>query len=256
MFETSVVRAHAQAAEGRLSLLTISLIAHSAVIIGAVAVSIASVDFPKVAPDENAHAPIFARVTIPPPLGTPDGGGGPKPKPAAQPQQPKPAVALPTQPVAPRQVPDAIPDVGSSSTTSQTPVDGPPGTGEGNPGPRGVEGGDPNSIFNELTDVLPAPEQPGKIYEAHEVKAPVLIQRVEPNYPNAFRPVRLKVTVVVRCIIDKNGNVRDAEILRPGPPAFNAEVIDAVQKWRFTPGSLNGIAVDTYLNLTVYFSVS
>ena len=254
MFETSVVRAHPQAG-GRLSLLTISIIAHSAVIVGAVAVSIASVDFPTTAPDENAHAPIFARVTIPPPLGRPDGGGA-KPKPPEQPQQQKPAVVVPAQPVAPTQTPDTIPDVASTPSNVQTPTDGFPGTGTGpNPGPQGSPDGDPNSILNELTEVLPPAAQP-KIYEAHEVKAPVLLQRVEPNYPNAFRPTRMKVMVVVRCIIDRNGHVRNAEILKPGPPAFNAEVINAVERWRFTPGSLNGIAVETYLNLTVNFSIN
>ncbi len=254
MFETSVVQARTQAAGGRFSLLTISLFAHSAVIVGAVAFSVATVEFPTTAPDEVSRAPLFAQVQIPPPLGNPNGGA--KPQPAQQPQQ-KPAVALPTEPVAPSHMPEDIPDVAASSS-STTPGDASgPSTGTV-PGPVGVPWGVEGSL-GEL-DAPPAttttPPVQERIYEAHEVKAPVLIHRVTPDYPNAFRPSRLKVMVVVRCIIDKNGRVRDAEILKSGPPAFNAAVTAAVHQWRFTPGSLNGVAVDTYLNLTVNFSVN
>jgi protein TonB len=65
----------------------------------------------------------------------------------------------------------------------------------------------------------------------------------------------LPATVVVRCIIDRNGHVRDAEVIVPAMPPFNAEVLKAVAQWRFTPGMLNGQPVDTYMNLTVRFEV-
>ncbi|HYI08789.1 MAG TPA: TonB family protein [Thermoanaerobaculia bacterium] len=254
MFETSVVQARTQAAAGRFSLLTISLIAHSAVIIGAVAVSIASVEFPTAAPDEMGHAPIFQQVSIPPPLGNPNGGA--RPVVAAQPERRQ--EPAPTQPTAPSIVPDTVPAIdaplnatgdssGDSSSSTGT-VPGPIGV------PWGVEGS-PGDLDAPPAIVTTPPVQE-RIYESHEVKAPVIIRRVDPEYPNAFRPTRMKVMVVVRCVIDKNGQVRNAEILKPGPPAFNAQVLHAVQQWRFTPGSLNGIAVDTYLNLTVNFSVN
>ena len=254
MFETSVVRAQAQAKKGRLSLLIISVIAHSAVVIGAIAVSIASVDFPANAPDEFGQAPVFMPVRIPPPLGNPN-GGAPKPQPAAQP-----AVTPPPQPnqlTAPAVIP---PDVLTVDAPSN--------------GPATATGGDPNATSTEPVGELwgtegstgdlggppgPATKQPQveeKIYEVHEVKAPVLLHRVAPPYPQQLVSTRKKATVVVRCIIDRNGHVRDPQILRPDLPPFNAAVIDAVQQWRYTPGSRNGVAVETYLSVTVVFSVN
>ncbi|HEX8618047.1 MAG TPA: TonB family protein [Thermoanaerobaculia bacterium] len=255
MFETSMVRAQAQTA-GRVSLLTMSLVAHSTVILGAIAFSLASVDFPTNAPDEFALAPFIASVRIPPPLGNPN-GGAPKPQPPAVKSAATPPVQ-PNQPTAPSQIPNDIPTVDAPSTASTT-----TGTGEPNatgtvPGPVGVPWGTKDSVGD--LDAPPAPATNAtpveeKIYEAHEVKAPVLLHRIDPPYPPQLVKTRIPALVVVRCVIDKNGRVRDPQIVRAALPPFNAAVLDAVQQWRYTPGSRNGIAVETYLTLTVTFSV-
>lgn len=250
MFETSVVQAHAQAARGRLRLLTISVLAHTAVV-GVVAVGIASVEFPAQPPDEIATVPIFADVRIPPPLGTPDGGAKPQP----QPQAPRPPAPQPNQVTAPPAVPETIPDVPSGSSSGGEVV----GEGTGTqPGPVGVPWGVAGSPGDIDAPPFGAATQPveTKIYEAHEVKAPVGVYRPHPPYPNVLLRTKMKATVVVRCVIDRNGNVRDAQILVPALPPFNESVLRTVQTWRFTPGSLNGQAVDTYLNLTVNFAVN
>ncbi len=254
MFETSVVRVQAQAAKSRFSVLTISIIAHSAVVIGAIAVSIASVDFPTNAPDEFAQAPIFMPVRIPPPLGNPN-GGAPKPQPVAKPVV-TPPQPQPNQITAPPDIPNTIPTVEAPSNGSSTTTGDPNATSTE---PLGVPWGVKDSIGD--LDARPAPitnQQPveEKIYEVHEVKAPVLLHRVAPPYPQKLVGTRMKATVVVRCIIDKYGRVRDPQVVRPSLPPFNAAVIDAVQQWRYTPGSRNGVAVETYLSVTVTFAVN
>ncbi len=257
MFETSVVRARAGAARGRLSLLTISVIAHTAAILGTVAVSIASVDFPAHAPNEFAHAPELTPVRIPPPLGDPNGGARREtPQPAQQPRQAA-APVQPTQPTAPSTIPE------HTTEAAQAPVNAGSG-GEGIPGatstaPLGLAWGTENSPGD--LDAPPAPAttvQPvqEKIYEAHEVKAPVLLHKVTPEYPAILRNVGMRATVVVRCIIDKNGRVRDAQVTVPAMPPFNQAVLNAIEQWRYTPGSRNGVAVETYLNVTVTFSTT
>lgn len=252
MFETSVIRAQAQAATGRLSLLTISVIAHSSIVLGAIAVSIASVDFPALAPNEYSRAPVFAAIQIPPPLGNPDGGARPQP---AQPQPP-PKPPVNTQITAPPNVPDDVPVL--DAPTSGTGDSNTPGTVEG---PIGVPWGTKNSIGNldapPVVDVPVQPQVEAKIYQPHEVVAPVLIRRVDPRYPPQFQRIGVTATVVVRCVIDKNGSVRDAEVVVPAAMApFNAEVLNVVSQWRYKPATYGGRAVDSYLNLTVYFSVT
>src|SRR2546422_3641769 len=68
MFETSVVHVQARAADRRLGLLTISVVAHAAIIIAIVAAGLASVKMPNQAPLQMT-IPFFEH--IPPALGNP-----------------------------------------------------------------------------------------------------------------------------------------------------------------------------------------
>ena len=252
MFETSVVRAQATAARGRYSLLTISLMAHSAVILGAIAVSVATVNFPLAAPDEMVSLVNVMPVQIPPPLGTPDGGKKPD---AVQPAQKPPTPPPANQITAPPAIPDEVTPVQNVSTG---PADGTgPDTGT-TEGPKGVPWGDPNSPGDlDAPPVINAgPPVEEKIYTAGgEVIAPEIIRRTEPVYPRALQVMRLSGKVVVRCVIDKNGHVRDAQVVFSKHPAFSDSVLKALQSWRYKPASMRGQAVDCYLDLTVDFGV-
>jgi periplasmic protein TonB len=253
MFETSVVQAQAQTG-GRLSLLTVSVIAHSAVVIGAIAMSIASTEFPTNAPNEFELAPMFRPVSIPPPLGRPDGGAVKPPEPRQKPAAPAPVQT--NQVTAPSTVPDTI-------TTAEPAASSTPGTGDPSATstePRGVAWGDPNSISDDL-DAPPGPlttaqPEPEKIYEVHEVKPPVALYKPQPQYPSHLIRTRMPATVVVRCVIDKNGHVRDPRIVVSSMPPFNKAVLETIATWRYTPGSLGGVAVETYMDVTVKFSVN
>lgn len=251
MFETSVVAGRAQASARRYSLLTISLAAHSAVIIGAIAMSIATVDFPSTAPDAFARAPLFEQIQLPPPLGTPEGGPAPRP----EPQAPAPAPP-PNQVTAPPVIPDEVPqlETGTGPATSEPSAGSGTGTVGGPIGlPWGVPGGAGPLDGPPVTSTQPVAEE--RIYESHEVAPPRIIHRVDPPYPPIMIRVGKDATVVVRCVIDRNGRVRDAEVIRKDLQPFNEAVLRAVQQWRFTPGRLGERTVDTYMNLTVTFSV-
>jgi protein TonB len=250
MFETSVVQARNQAAGGRLSLLTVSVIAHSAVILGAIAFSIASVDFPTAAPDAYEEAPVFIPVRIPPPLGDPNGG---KPEQPAQQKAATPPPA-PTQITAPSQVPENVVPLDTPSTAVAE-SDGPPaGTV---PGPVGRPDGVKDSIggLDGPPIVNAAPPVENRIYQSYEVKPPILLSKIDPAYPHIFVHAGIPSTVVLRCIIDRNGHVRDPEIVVSGRKPFDDAVIAAVQLWRYNPASLRGTAVDSYLDVTVHFTV-
>jgi protein TonB len=256
MFETSIVSQQNAQPARRVRLFTVSLIAHTAVIFGTVAVSIASVDFPAQAPDEYRTAPQFA-VSLPPPLGDPNGGARPQPKPAQPAQTPPPQANQVTAPPAiPDEVtpaePSTIASTGSGDATGES--DG-PGLVEG---PVGVPWGDPNSVATDLTappSVPTVPQVEERIYQASEVKAPVILRKVEPRYPSSMSRVGMAATVMVRCIIDKNGNVRDPQVIVSSMPPFNASVLEAIKQWKFTPGTLRGQPVETYLDLNVRFEV-
>ena len=259
MFETSVIPAQVQTARGRFSVLTASVFAHSAVIVGMVAMSIASTDFPAQAPAEYSRAPVFMPLTVPPPLGNPNGGAQPKPQ--AAPVKPAP---LPAEPTAPSVVPESVTKVSESGTSESAAVTTDAGSGSGSgtgteSGPVGVPWGVKDSVGDlDAPPVpldVPAAQPEQKIYEAHEVKAPVLISRVDPRYPQALVRTGMPATVVVRCVIDRNGNVRDPEIVTATAPPFQTEVLRAITQWKYKPATYGTRPVDSYLHLTVTFRV-
>lgn len=249
MFETSVIRSQAVASRRRFSLLSV-LVAHSAAIIGAVAVSVATVDFPTSAPDQFELLRPVEAMTVPPPLGRPEGNNKPEqPKQEAKvtpPVQPKEQTAPPIVPDAPAQVAEGPATSGATDPNAEL------GTG-----PKGVPDGDPNSVLKDfdvpLTATTPAVEE--KVYVVGgDVKPPRVISRVEPRFPQALVIARMSGSVTVRCTIDRNGAVRNVEVVRSTFKGFEEPVLEALPRWRFAPGSLNGRAVDTIFELNVQFS--
>lgn len=85
------------------------------------------------------------------------------------------------------------------------------------------------------------------------VKAPVIITRVEPEYTEIARKARIKGIVIVEAVIDRQGNVTEARILKPLPMGLDQEALRAIRLWKFKPGTLNGQPVPVYYNLTVNF---
>ena len=62
-------------------------------------------------------------------------------------------------------------------------------------------------------------------------------------------------SVVLQCVIDKTGHIRDVHVVNSSFGAFEQPAIDAVQQWLFSPGTLNGQPVDVLFELTVKFQV-
>jgi protein TonB len=60
--------------------------------------------------------------------------------------------------------------------------------------------------------------------------------------------------VILDVLIDENGRVSDARVLR-SLPMLDAAAIDAVRQWEFTPTLLNGRAVPVIMTATVQFTL-
>jgi protein TonB len=95
----------------------------------------------------------------------------------------------------------------------------------------------------------------GPLRVGGDVKAPVAIDRVEPEYTEAARKAKVAGIVVVEAIIDRNGRVQDVKVVKDLPMGLSAQAEAAVRRWRFKPGTLNGKPVATIFNLTVNFKL-
>ncbi len=249
MFETSVIHAEV-VAERRFGLLSVSFAAHGLIVIAILAASIRTIEFPRNAPNEYAIPVIALPVSIPPALGTPNGGHKQTTPPAPVKQ-----TVVPTANLAPNTLPDHTETVpAATSTGDATTTSGGPGSDQ----PLGVPWGDPHGVGSDgppaTTPTTVEPDVP--LHVGGEVKAPVVIRRVSPLYPRTALAAHMNGTVIVECIIDKSGRIRDARVVSSTMSLFNQSAIDAVQQWQFAPGSLKGQAVDTIFDLTVTFKVT
>ncbi len=102
----------------------------------------------------------------------------------------------------------------------------------------------------------PPPPPSGPLRVGGNVKAPVVVDRAEPNYTETARKARIAGIVVVEAIIDKNGNVDNVKVIKGLPAGLSEEAEKAVRRWKFRPGTLNGEPVDTIFNLTVTFKLN
>jgi TonB family protein len=85
------------------------------------------------------------------------------------------------------------------------------------------------------------------------VKAPTIVKRREPLYPQEARRARIMGIVIVAATIDTTGHVVTAEILKPLPMGLTDAAIDAVREWEFTPATSGGKPVAVLYNLTIAF---
>ncbi|HEX7419173.1 MAG TPA: energy transducer TonB [Thermoanaerobaculia bacterium] len=95
---------------------------------------------------------------------------------------------------------------------------------------------------------------PGALPIGGDVKAPVIIKRVEPIYPKAAREAKITGIVILEVLIDKTGAVTDAVVMQDLSGLGDA-AIDAVRQWKFQPATKNGEPVDVIFHLTMSFKL-
>jgi TonB family protein len=86
-----------------------------------------------------------------------------------------------------------------------------------------------------------------------DVRAPVLIEKVEPLYTEEARKAQISGIVIIEAVIGRDGLVKNAHVLKPLPFGLDQAAIDAVKQWTFKPGTLEDKPVDVIFNLTVNF---
>ncbi len=121
----------------------------------------------------------------------------------------------------------------------------------------------PDPIPDDVDVLLGTPELPppsGPLLPGvGGVTTPVRIEEsyVQPEYPELARQARLEGTVILQVVIQKDGSISEAQILRIDKAnlGFETAAVDAVTQWRYTPALQNGKAVAVYLTVHVQFSL-
>ena len=77
---------------------------------------------------------------------------------------------------------------------------------------------------------------------------------VKPTYPTDLKRQGINGEVLVEFIVDSNGNVTDARIIRSSHREFEAPTLAAIVKWKFRPGKKGGKAVASRAQMPVLFT--
>jgi protein TonB len=97
----------------------------------------------------------------------------------------------------------------------------------------------------------------GNIFDLASLdQQPVVRFQARPNYPIEMRRAGISGEVVVRFVVDAEGNVRDAHAVRSSLRDFESEAINAVLKWKFRPGKKGGVAVNTRIQIPIKFNLA
>ncbi|HVT03652.1 MAG TPA: TonB family protein [Thermoanaerobaculia bacterium] len=250
MFERSLVDTTLDFNRGRrLAGLPLSAAAHVVLIVGVIYASAMHVEMPTAAP---ARVQPF-QVMLAPPI--PAAPAPPRGNPATAKVTPHTAAPPVTAPpmTAPSIIPATIPvpqaPVASvESGTGDPAATGPVGLPTGIPGGTGT---DPTATGLPGSTGVGTSEIPLPV--TGNVRAPVIITRVDPHYPELLLRVRMRGSAIVECIVDAHGKVQSVVPVFSTHKLFEAAAVDAVRKWMFKPGSVDGRPVPTIFRLTVKF---
>ena len=85
------------------------------------------------------------------------------------------------------------------------------------------------------------------------VTQPRLLSKVEPEYSDEARKVKLQGSVMLRIVVDEHGRAESIEVTQRLGLGLDERAIEAVKKWRFSPGTRGGRPVPTSALVEVTF---
>ena len=241
MWEKTLIESNVYSRNKRVRwTMPVAAILHVAILIGVILFSYWQVEAME-APQSSLEyvAPIQVAIGPPPQLGQRH-----PPKNSEAPSKP----AAPMQNVAPVVVPplsqneSAEASMDGEATDSNLPI------GD----PKGIDGGDPTSNgFNAFAPAVGNVEEP-QIMTIYMTQ-PVLIHRVEPEYPKIAMVAHIQGVVILQAVITRSGSVEEVQTLRADDRLLEKAAKDAVLRWQYKPATLRGQPVKVYFTVTVTF---
>jgi protein TonB len=138
------------------------------------------------------------------------------------------------------------PPAGSATSTAPTPA--PSSTPSPPPGLTPAPDQEPDRI---LPDGSVAPKTGEYIYVE---ELPEAITRVRPNYPGEARRKGIEGTVMLQCLVLRDGAVGDVRIVK-SVPGLDEAAVTCLGQWRFKPAMAKGQPVTVWVGVPVKFSL-
>jgi TonB family protein len=86
-----------------------------------------------------------------------------------------------------------------------------------------------------------------------EVSGPKPIEKYEPEYTEQAKDAKIEGTVVLDVVIEADGKIYEAAVVRGLDPGLDANAVSAVKRWRFAPATKAGQTVAVAAKIEVNF---
>ena len=118
----------------------------------------------------------------------------------------------------------------------------------------GVGKGSVTSLFTSSRPIVKV-ETPAAVRVSMGVSEGLLLERMNPSYPEIARRLHIAGTVVLAATISKTGRIEDLRVLS-GHPMLRQAAIEAVKNWRYRPYLLNGQPVEVETTIEIHFTLA
>ncbi len=110
--------------------------------------------------------------------------------------------------------------------------------------------------FGEVHAATSAAAQEEAFDVADLEKRPEAISQVAPTYPQELRKAKIEGMVTILFVLDEKGRVEEPRVENASRPEFEKPALEAIRKWRFSPGLKDGQPVRTYIRIPMRFRVA
>lgn len=85
---------------------------------------------------------------------------------------------------------------------------------------------------------------------------PVPTRQIEPTYPPSLKRQKINGSVTLVFVVDTQGNVIAPRVEKSTHMEFEKPALDAIRRWKFTPGKKDGEAVKVRVRAPLIFKVN
>jgi TonB family protein len=82
-----------------------------------------------------------------------------------------------------------------------------------------------------------------------------LIKHKNPKYPSEAKVKKISGTVVLTALITSEGSITGLDVIASPHPLLAKSAVDAVQKWKYRPYTLNGKPVAVETTISVHYNI-
>ena len=87
------------------------------------------------------------------------------------------------------------------------------------------------------------------------VQLPTVIFRVSPQYPSGAQARKVQGVVELECVVPPTGTPENIAVVRTLDDELDRAAIEALQQWRFNPGTKDGEAVSVQVHIMMNFTL-